>query len=598
MMQQVAEAQYFPEVPIDENFQTLEHQAVYGKRHAVTSGLTWGYYGGRWGGFAVTAGTFTLTGSATNYIVVEKATGTPTCLSASTNWDNLTDYSRVYKIATTASAVDGEPEDHRAGPGGIHYGQGGGSGSGGTELRGLTFVSDTASQTDSDPGAGKLRWNNATQASATVLYIDNSTADTVSLTTFWASLGSSGFLYIQQGDDSARWQFWKWTATPVDGTGYRKFTVTLQASLGSIEDGKTLYCDFSGSGGGSLTNFAESVNSSSPNTTVPVVRLLATNAATNVDAALSPKGSGAITAHVPDSTSAGGNKRGTRAVDLQLERNAAGQVASGTASVLVGGTKNTASGVDAAVIGGESNTSSGTYSAVVGSNLSTATQTGSGVFAGSAGDATANYAVVLGGTSSDATAESAAVLGGQTNVASGQQAVVLGGTSNTADGQRSVASGWLANARGANAARVHASGSPNVTGNAQYRRMHLYCSQTSDATQTTLTAGAGAASTTNQLNLPNNSAFFVTGTIVGRSSTGNASSWEFKCLIKRGASAGTTALVGPATVSMVSQDASASAWAVSVTADTTNGTLSLKVTGEAATIIRWSAVVKSNEVVF
>jgi hypothetical protein len=33
---------------------------VYGKRQPVTTGLTWGYYGGRWGGFSVADGTLTL----------------------------------------------------------------------------------------------------------------------------------------------------------------------------------------------------------------------------------------------------------------------------------------------------------------------------------------------------------------------------------------------------------------------------------------------------------------------------------------------------------------------------------------------------------
>jgi hypothetical protein len=106
------------EVLVNENFDSLLAFFTYAKRHPVTTGLTWGYYGGRWGGFAVIAGTFTLTASATNHIVVAKATGVTTCTVAATNWNDTTNYVRVYRIVTGASAVT-SVEDHRFGPGGL-----------------------------------------------------------------------------------------------------------------------------------------------------------------------------------------------------------------------------------------------------------------------------------------------------------------------------------------------------------------------------------------------------------------------------------------------------------------------------------------------
>lgn len=119
-----------PEIPMTENFETINHTSVYGKRQPVTTGLTWGYYGGRWGGFAVTAGTLTLTNASTNYIVVERATGTISTSTTSTNWDNTTSYARVYKL-TTAGGVVTATEDHRAGPGGVHGTAGSSSGTAG-----------------------------------------------------------------------------------------------------------------------------------------------------------------------------------------------------------------------------------------------------------------------------------------------------------------------------------------------------------------------------------------------------------------------------------------------------------------------------------
>lgn len=120
-MQTLSSSQASPEIPINENFEVLDHAAVYGKAHNTTTGLTWGYWGGRWGGFVVAAGTLTLTNAADNYIVVAKATGVITVSTSTTNWSNTTDYSRAYKL-TTAGGVVTTVEDHRAGPGGVHGG--------------------------------------------------------------------------------------------------------------------------------------------------------------------------------------------------------------------------------------------------------------------------------------------------------------------------------------------------------------------------------------------------------------------------------------------------------------------------------------------
>jgi hypothetical protein len=107
-----------PEVQVNENFETLDCFAVYGKRQPVTTGLTWGYYGGRWGGFTVAAGTFTLTNASDNYIVAKKSDGVTSCSASNTNWNNTTDYTRVYKV-TTAGSVVTAIEDHRVGPNGV-----------------------------------------------------------------------------------------------------------------------------------------------------------------------------------------------------------------------------------------------------------------------------------------------------------------------------------------------------------------------------------------------------------------------------------------------------------------------------------------------
>lgn len=127
-MQQLASGQASAEIPVNRNFQSLEHQAVYGQRQSAHSGLTWAFYGGRWGGFSVADGTLTLTDSTTNYVVVAIATGVASTSTATTNWNDSTNYARVYRITTAGGVVtnnSGSDFDYRAGPGGVHGGSGG-----------------------------------------------------------------------------------------------------------------------------------------------------------------------------------------------------------------------------------------------------------------------------------------------------------------------------------------------------------------------------------------------------------------------------------------------------------------------------------------
>ena len=46
MLQQLTAAQASPEIPINESFDTLGPFAVFGRKHAGESGLTWAYHGG------------------------------------------------------------------------------------------------------------------------------------------------------------------------------------------------------------------------------------------------------------------------------------------------------------------------------------------------------------------------------------------------------------------------------------------------------------------------------------------------------------------------------------------------------------------------
>lgn len=129
MQQLTSPPQASAEVVVNENFEALEHAAVFAKNHATSTGLTWGYLGGRWGGTAVAAGTVALTNAATNHVVVARATGAVSVSTAATNWSDTAAYARLYKL-TTAGSVVTAAEDHRAGP----YGPFAGNGYGRAEL--------------------------------------------------------------------------------------------------------------------------------------------------------------------------------------------------------------------------------------------------------------------------------------------------------------------------------------------------------------------------------------------------------------------------------------------------------------------------------
>jgi len=117
-MQTLTGGQSSPEVLINENFDSLTSLFVFGKRHPDSSGLSFAYYGGVWGGLVVADGVVTLTNSSTNYVVVNRLSGAVSVSTSTTNWLNPA-YARAHKV-TTAVGVVTAWEDHRCGFMGTH----------------------------------------------------------------------------------------------------------------------------------------------------------------------------------------------------------------------------------------------------------------------------------------------------------------------------------------------------------------------------------------------------------------------------------------------------------------------------------------------
>lgn len=118
-------------------------------------------------------------------------------------------------------------------------------------------------------------------------------------------------------------------------------------------------------------SFMTSTDTNCAPDTVVVIEPSTYISGTNIGVALVPRGTGGITLSAPDNAITGGNCRGNYAVDMQMQRTAATQIASGISSNISGGEDNEASGNYSNVCGGLANTSSANYSFIGGGQLNT-----------------------------------------------------------------------------------------------------------------------------------------------------------------------------------------------------------------------------------
>ncbi len=308
-----------------------------------------------------------------------------------------------------------------------------------------------------------------------------------------------------------------------------------------------------------LTNFAESLSSSSPNSTVRVSALTTNVSTTDGDIVISPKGAGSILVQVPDGSSTGGNKRGQYSVDLQRSRSANTQVASGSYSFIGGGQGNSAVSQGSAVSGGEYNSCQGFFSAIYGghNNITSSTE-----------------AFVGGGFANTASGSASVVVGGSRNEASGYASAIVGGT-------------W-AYARGITGAKAWGGGASitdQVLGKRQVVDYLLSCSTTNTTSTRMTTDGNSTASSTNIMVMPNNSIYYFSYMLIGRI-TSNNSTWctRGQGAVSRGATAASTTLLFESRNNDVSNFTPNG---VSFASDTTLGCLSILVQGVPATAIDW-----------
>jgi hypothetical protein len=266
------------------------------------------------------------------------------------------------------------------------------------------------------------------------------------------------------------------------------------------------------------------------------------------------------------------------------------QAVTGAGAMALGGSY--ASGVDSFAAAVGNNTSSygaqGANSIVIG-HLGRANGPQSCVIGGGIG---ASAGAVADGSSAAFASRSGAVssggvlIGGDSGSATADKAVVISGQSASASQKGKIAFGAAANFTGLRA----------DLGHVQSGLIVLLC-LTANATPVVLTSDFLTASSSNQVVLPNNSAFAFSGTIVARQQAagGTASAaWRVEGLIRREANAASTTLISSA----VNTISNVPAWTLAITANTTNGSLTFTATGASATNIRWVATIQTSEVIF
>lgn len=320
-------------------------------------------------------------------------------------------------------------------------------------------------------------------------------------------------------------------------------------------------------------NGAVTIGKNDVTTTQNTASITSSGTDANIGIAIVPKGTGAITAQIPDGTTTGGNARGANAIDFQTSRTTAAQVASGSKSFAIG-ENCTASGATS-FVGGLSSSASNDWtfafgrSCVASGSRSTAfgnsTASGDYSFAGGVSQAVSLYSTAFG------TARS--YLTGQISTSSGDLGERASAQSSTTTVMR----------------RITGTGSAELT---------LEGAAPSSTTKLILTTASPAPTNGRLWNAIIQLSAICT-TAGGTVTVGESFIGEYNCGIKR--IGNTTSLVGTVqNITAAQSDTNMSTSVVTITADDTNESLKIEFTppsgANASTVIRVVATVYLTEV--
>lgn len=113
-----------------------------------------------------------------------------------------------------------------------------------------------------------------------------------------------------------------------------------------------------------------------------------------------------------------------------------------------------------------------------------------------------------------------------------------------------------------------------------------------------LTTDGLAPTANNQVALADNSAMAIHAFVACiNPATGDASTWLILAGAKRGAGAGTAAMIAGAAPAVIAQDVGLAATVVAITADAVNGCIAITCTGIVGATLTWAASITTSEAV-
>lgn len=206
--------------------------------------------------------------------------------------------------------------------------------------------------------------------------------------------------------------------------------------------------------------------------------------------------------------------------------------------------------------------------------------------------ASGNYSVIGGGSLNAATNLHAVIVGGNKNLADGEYTTILGGQSGATRG-----------ITGATIIPGAATGGARGTPGTAQAGFYMFGAETYDSNLVTMTTdGTNSVSTSNQLILVDNSAYYIKGKIIAKAYQtyrGQVSSWTFEGAIRRDVGSTTTDFVPSAVapvVNLTGNLSTSSNMIVNLNINNALGSLEINVAGLASTHIRWACLLETVEI--
>jgi hypothetical protein len=281
----------------------------------------------------------------------------------------------------------------------------------------------------------------------------------------------------------------------------------------------------------------------------------------------------------------GGGQNNTASGDYSIVSGGCRNCASGNCSTVSGGVGNCASAIFSTVGGGGGsifggfillpNTASGDYSTVSGGSCNTASGSSSTVSGGRSNTASGTYSIVGGGHNNIANTFNAVIVGGREHTASGRYSTILGG-------YKAKTTKW--------GEVAHAIGSFSQLGDSQHS-IFMVTRNTSNTTSTEMFIdGNMTAFPEQRMTIPAKTTWTFSIKLSAYNDTDNTAAWWIiRGGIRRNA-ANVTTLIG-SLIEERDYEGTMSGTSAAVTADDTNESLKIAVTGLASKNIRWVAVV-------